>query len=208
MHKEEHHDLSSTKNGQSNQGEWNEGERGGKSTGENRNALKFLMGLKVKGQLKELGMNGSILKWILKNQDCRVWTGLIWLRIWKSNRTLVNTVMISGLHNFWRISWLGEKLLTSQEWLSFRQNDIIFSRNYYSPINAKSILITCHIQKPIPFKMLPFPINVQTYIHETNYSQNAIFRSSPTMPLTSNWISLTLIVLMWRIGWAHNNARK
>jgi len=59
-------------------------------------------------------------------------------------------------------------------------------------INVKVIRVTCQIQKPIPFKILPFPINVRTYeyIHETNSSQKAIFRSSPTMTFISSWISL------------------
>lgn len=37
---------------------------GGKTIGKNRNAYKVLMGVKVREQLKELGVNGSILKWI------------------------------------------------------------------------------------------------------------------------------------------------
>jgi hypothetical protein len=44
--------------------------------------------------LENLGLNGRILRWILKKGDVRTWIGFMWLRIWTSGgRALENTVI-------------------------------------------------------------------------------------------------------------------
>jgi hypothetical protein len=42
---------------------------------------------KVKEHLEDLGVDGRILKWILKS-GVGAWTGLVWLRLWKGSRLL------------------------------------------------------------------------------------------------------------------------
>jgi hypothetical protein len=50
---------------------------------ETRMHFKFrLENLKGRNYLEGLGIDGmKILRWILKKQDVKVWTGFIWLRI-------------------------------------------------------------------------------------------------------------------------------
>jgi hypothetical protein len=50
---------------------------------EMRNAYKILVeSLKVRDHLEDLGLYGKIiLKWLIRKQGGRVWTGIIWFRI-------------------------------------------------------------------------------------------------------------------------------
>jgi hypothetical protein len=50
--------------------------------GQKRNARMVLMGnIKERDRFEDLGVDGRIqLKWILKKEVSRMWTGLIWLR--------------------------------------------------------------------------------------------------------------------------------
>ena len=48
---------------------------------ERRSGYNFLVGsLKERDHFEDLGVNRIILKWVLKKQVGRAWTGLIWLR--------------------------------------------------------------------------------------------------------------------------------
>jgi hypothetical protein len=49
--------------------------------------------VKERGTLGDLGANGIILKWILKIQDGKAWTGFIWLRIGRSRGVVLCAVM-------------------------------------------------------------------------------------------------------------------
>jgi hypothetical protein len=48
------------------------------------------VGKKKKGRsnLKDVGVDGKIMKWILQKEDRRVWNGLIWLKTGTSGRLL------------------------------------------------------------------------------------------------------------------------
>jgi hypothetical protein len=58
-----------------------------------------------------------ILKWILKEQNGRVWTWLIWLRIGTSEELLWAWWSICLFQKLRGILWIGENLLASQEGL-------------------------------------------------------------------------------------------
>jgi hypothetical protein len=50
--------------------------------GQNRNTpVLWWKGPEGNRTLKDRGVHGIILKWILKEQDGRAWMGFIWLRI-------------------------------------------------------------------------------------------------------------------------------
>jgi hypothetical protein len=51
--------------------------------GENISVYKVFVGkVEQRDYLEDIDMDGNILlEWILKEQDCRAWIGLIWLRI-------------------------------------------------------------------------------------------------------------------------------
>jgi hypothetical protein len=57
--------------------------------GETRNAYDILVeNLKGRDKLKDLGVDGNILEWILGKQGGRVWTDCIWLGIGTSGGIL------------------------------------------------------------------------------------------------------------------------
>jgi len=41
-----------------------------------------------KRPLEDLGIDNIMLKWIFKKCDGEAWTGLVWLRIWTTDRSL------------------------------------------------------------------------------------------------------------------------
>jgi hypothetical protein len=57
----------------------------------------------------------TLFIWIIKKWDGKVWTGFIWLMTETSGTLLWTWDWTSRFHKMLGISWLGEKLLASQE---------------------------------------------------------------------------------------------
>lgn len=49
--------------------------------GAKRSAFRVLMGTpEGERPFRDIGIDGKILKWIIKKQDVKSWTGYVWLR--------------------------------------------------------------------------------------------------------------------------------
>jgi hypothetical protein len=71
----------------------------------------YLEGLRISGRL--------IWKWILRKQDRRVWTGLVWRRLRTAVGLLWKRQWTYEFHKMRGTSWLVEEVRTSQEGLSY-----------------------------------------------------------------------------------------
>jgi hypothetical protein len=62
---------------------------------EMKNAYRIFVGKPVKARdhLEDLGLDGRIIKWILRKYIARVWTAFMWSRIATPRRAFVNTGM-------------------------------------------------------------------------------------------------------------------